>query len=150
SSFGPEPNADPPPAVDNTRVILPADLRNAGGFAGKERENRGFYVLGPTLSAAEASPFAASGAMETLRRPEMSYVLPANLPPLLLKPSLLLQRLACPHLPPQPDPSLPLYNSYLTVDYMRDVPTNYAAAVGLNGPNAPAPTPAAERASWGR
>src|SRR5262249_45973069 len=50
SSFGPEPNADPPPAVDNTRVILPADLRNAGGFAGKERDNRGFYVLGPTLS----------------------------------------------------------------------------------------------------
>jgi hypothetical protein len=150
SGFSEEPNTDPPPAVTDTGVIHPANLSYAGGFAGKERDNHGFYVLGPHLSAAEATPFATSGPMETLRRSEMSYVLPANYPALLLKPSLLLQRLACPHLPPQPNPALPLYNPYLTVDYVRDVTPNYAAAVGLNGPNAPAPTPVAQRASWGR
>ncbi len=146
SEFGPLPGADPAPTVD-TRFVLPADPSNAGGYFGKEGENKGFYVLGPLLGPAEASPFPP---LETLRRPEMSLILPATDPGLLLKPSLLWQRLACPYLPPQPDPTLPLHNPYITVDYVRDVAPNYAALVGINGLGDPLPVPVVGRASTGR
>jgi hypothetical protein len=149
SSFTPEANFEPAPGVD-TRYIMPVDLTNTGGFASKVGENRGFYVLGPSLSPGEPSPFAASGQIETVRRHEMSYVVRATYPALLLKPSLLLQRLACPHLPPQPNPAAPLYNPYITVDFVREVTPNYAAVVGVDGPNAPLPQPIAERSSMGR
>jgi hypothetical protein len=143
SSFGTGPGVD-------TTVILP--LANAKDFAGKERANQGFYVVGPQLGTGELSPFPAVGGepMQTLSRPEMSYTVGATYPPLLLKPSVLLRRLACPHLPPQPDPSLPLYNPYITVDYVRDVPPNYAALFGIDGPNAPPTQPVIERTSVGR
>jgi hypothetical protein len=63
-----------------------------------------------------------------------------------LKPSLLWQRLACPALPPQPNPQLPYHNPYITVDYVRDVTPNLAATAG--GPSAPPPP--RDRASFGR
>jgi hypothetical protein len=147
STFTPDPKSDIAPTVD-TRLLLPADPVLAGGYYGKEGQNRGFYVVGPDLSPKEKSPFA--GGMETLRRSEMSYVVRANLPILLPKPSLLLQRLACPYLPPQPNPALPLHNPYITVDYLRDLAPNYAADVGVLGLNLPAPEPVAARASYGR
>src|SRR5262249_10077082 len=60
------------------------------------------------------------------------------------RPTLLLRRLACPHLPPNPaapglpvDPGLP-FNPYVTVDYLERVPVN----------NETAPLPS--RASAGR
>ncbi|HEY7157892.1 MAG TPA: hypothetical protein VH575_28295 [Gemmataceae bacterium] len=139
-------------AVD-TRVLLPADMGKAGGYCGPERGNQGFYLLGPLLGEGETNPFPAS--LETLRRPEMSYVVNATNPESLNKyfsPSLLWQRLACPYLPPQPNPLLPLYNPYITVDYMREVQPNYAAAVGVNGPPPamPTPQPVAQRSSVGR
>jgi hypothetical protein len=80
----------------------------------------------------------------------MSYVVRANHPGLLLKPSVLWQRLACPYLPPQPDPRLPYHNPYVTVDYVRDVPPSYAALVGIDGPLDPPPLAPPERASVGR
>ena len=50
------------------------------------------------------------------------------------RPTLLLRRLACPHLPPNPprpevpaDPALP-YNPYVTVDYLEHVGLNDADA----------------------
>jgi hypothetical protein len=151
ASFSPQLGSTPVPGVD-TRVIVPADAARAGGYSGPEGENKGFYVLGPLLAPAERGPFPVAGtrAMETLRRAEMSYVVPANYPGLLIKPSVLWQRLACPHLPPQPNPALPLHNPYITVDYIRDVPINYAAAVGLDGPNAPPAQAVTERTSVGR
>src|SRR5581483_3391027 len=51
------------------------------------------------------------------------------------QPTILLRRLACPHLPPNLVRGHPLYNPYITVDYMEDVPINDSAAGG---------------ASWGR
>jgi hypothetical protein len=72
--------------------------------------------------------------------------MPAELP----RPTILLQRLDCPTLPHQDDPALPAYNPYITVDYMEDVPTSYAATVGIIGPNDPAPTAVADRVSFGR
>jgi hypothetical protein len=126
---------------------------NARGYYGREGQNRGFYVLGPDLAPEEPSPFPPVGGqpMETLRRQEMSYIIQAvPNPDALLRPSILLQRLACPHLPPQDNPSLPGYNPYITVDYMRDVPPNYAALIGAGGPNMPPVQPPSARASWGR
>jgi hypothetical protein len=145
SSFSPEPNTT---AGVDTRFIQPADPANGGGFFGKAGGNQGFYVLGPRLGPTETSPFPA--AMETLCRSEMSYVLPANYPNLLIKPSFLWQRLACPYLPPQPNPLLPYHNPYITVDYVRDVAPNYAAAIGIDGPLTPAPQPVTQRHSMGR
>jgi hypothetical protein len=131
-------------------VIRPASAANAGGYFGKEGDNQGFYVLGPVLDPVkEKSPFLPP-MEETLRRPEMSYITKYATPDGLLKPSLLWQRLACPHLPPQHDPTKPFYNPYITVDYVRHVTPNYAAAIGDKGPNNPPPTPASERHSQGR
>jgi hypothetical protein len=157
AGFRPEPGA-PAPAVDPS-VILPADVANAYGFFGPEGENKGFYVLGPRLDpTTEASPF---GPLETLRRSEMSYLIPAANPLLgqLPRPSFLLQRLACPHLPPNPapgqlfvDPSRP-YNPYITVDYVRNVQPNYAASTGVlavDPAQQPQPNPVPVRTSWGR
>jgi hypothetical protein len=138
----------PNPAV--TRFVQPAKLANGGGYFGGEGDNKGFYVLGPELdlTRAEVSPFGRP--LETLRRPQMSYITgPVANPAALLKPSILWQRLACPYLPPQPDPSLPNHNPYITVDYMRDVVPNYAAEVGLR-PRDPEPTALEDRYSWGR
>jgi hypothetical protein len=137
------------PATVDTQMVLPANLSNpARGYAGPAGGNEGFYVLGPQLGPTEASPFAPG--METLRRPEMSFLVTANEPRLLLEPTLLWQRLACPHLPPQGDPRLPLYNPYITIDYLRNVKTNYAAAVGIHGPLNPMPQQPAERSSVGK
>jgi hypothetical protein len=146
STFSQEVNA--PPSTVDTRVLLGADASSNRGYSAPIGENKGFYVIGPDLGPGETSPFPAG--IETLKRSEMSYALPANYPRLLLKPSVLLQRLACPHLPPQPDPALPLYNPYITVDYVRDVETNYAAAVGLDGAGMPEPVELIARASVGR
>src|SRR5262249_31838619 len=41
-------------------------------------------------------------------------------------PTILLQRLACPYLPPQANPAMPFYNPYITVDYMQNVDGNGA------------------------
>ncbi|MCC6419247.1 MAG: hypothetical protein IT429_13510 [Gemmataceae bacterium] len=149
TSFGPAPTS-PPPAVDS-RVIHPA-APGAAGYTGPPGGNQGFYVLGPTLTDREKSPFPPTPGrpLETLRRPELSYLVRATHPGLLLRPSVLWQRLACPHLPPQPDPRAPYHNPYITVDYVRDVEPNYAAALGIDGPLDPLPVPPAERASVGR
>jgi hypothetical protein len=147
SSFSPQgggaaANVDP-------RVFLPADLSKAQGYFATGGENKGFYVLGPALSDAEKNPFGGR-VLETLRRLEMSFVVSATYPESLTKPSLLWQRLACPHLPPQPNPLLPLHNPYVTVDYIRDVKPNYAAAIGVNGPGLPTPQEVVLRSSMGR
>lgn len=147
SRFSPEANANPAPIVDTTR-LLGVDSANNQGYSGGLSNNKGFYLLGPTMARGETSPFAEP--IETLARSELSYTVPANFPRLLLDPSVLLQRLACPALPPQPDPAQPNYNPYVTVDYVRDVPANYAAEVGIEGNGQPAPLPAVERYSHGR
>ncbi|HXG12395.1 MAG TPA: hypothetical protein VNK04_21745 [Gemmataceae bacterium] len=134
-----EPVAPPAPVVD-TRVILPADAAYDFGFFGPEAGNRGFYVLGPQLGPGEHSPFLPTPdgqPLETLRRPEMSFVIPAANPmrQLLPRPTLLLQRLACPYLPPGP------HNPYVTVDFMANVEAHYAAEVSAAVPDGPGPAP---------
>jgi hypothetical protein len=156
--FSPLPGTTPAPTVD-TRMILPADPTLLNGYFGPDSDHRGFYVLGPLLDpAAESSPLLSAGGrpLETLRRPEMSFVVPAFSYPagVVPRPSLLLQRLACPYLDHQPDPRQPSFNPYVTVDYMPHLTPNYAAVVGVPPPDpeapAPTPVPVIERRSLGR
>jgi hypothetical protein len=95
--------------------------------------------------------------MATLRRSEMSYRVPAVNPATysLPQPSVLLRRLACPYLPPNPAPGQPLnpalpYNPYVTVDYIFKVFPHYAAKVSPDGPDEPPPPRPEQRFSVGR
>jgi hypothetical protein len=147
--FVPPPEAPSLPGVD-TRIIRPANPANANGYFGGEGTNEGFYVLGPVLAPnVEVDPFPApvlGQPFPTLRSPGMSYVVDAIDPTVgrLSRPSIVLQRLACPYLPPGP------LNPYVTVDYLRDVPANYAALIGVNGPADPPPDVLTDRYSVGR
>jgi hypothetical protein len=110
----------------STRVVKPSDGRYAST---RTDGTEGFYVLGP---AGVPFPTGADPQLPaTFLSPGMTYTTAAARPP-----TILLRRLACPHLPPNPFPGSPLYNPYITVDYMEDVPVNTAGA--------------ADRASHGR
>jgi hypothetical protein len=52
--------------------------------------------------------------------------------------AVLLRRLACPYLPAQPDPTQPLYNPYITIDYAEKIIPNNAIQFNATGTN---PTP---------
>ena len=115
-------------------MILPSN----GALQGADGQNQGFYLLGPG-SFPKSGPRAAPTT--TLQRPEMQYSAVSFLPPPVMdqppprptiaKPTILLRRLACPGLAPNPlspsgqpqDPLLPA-NPYITVDYMEDVRVN--------------------------
>jgi hypothetical protein len=88
-------------------------------------QNQGFYLLGPK----PATPYVAGAnpnldPRATFLSPQMTYQVPAtpvtDAPP--PPPDILLQRLANPYLPPQPDPTKATpaapYNPYITVDYV--------------------------------
>jgi hypothetical protein len=80
----------------------------------------------------------------------MVYELPLTTDLTMLpKHTLLVQRLACPYLPPQSDPSQPNYNPYVAIDYMDQVPANDGVANDANGMHA-AQVPVAQRISLGR
>jgi hypothetical protein len=132
-------------------MILPADAKLWGGYAGPPGGNLGFAVLGPQLLPGEEDPF--KGAVPpTMRSPQLSYTVPAL--GRRLKPSLILQRLACPFLSPNPNPWTGVldltspYNPYLTVDLLRGVEPNLVAGVGA--PGMPPPVPLSMRGSVGR
>ena len=58
---------------------------------------------------------------------------PTPLPSSVLSHNLYLRRLACPYLSPQPDPTQPYYNPYVTVDYMENVQSNDAVHFDSQG-----------------
>jgi hypothetical protein len=117
--------------------------------------NQGFYVLGPkvpfpgtsalpdffaTLPVKEQPSTAGQQNDPTLTlanaanvNSSMHYTYkPANgVNVQNLNHTLVLQRLACPYLPPQPNPAQPLFNPYVTVDYMLKVPTNDGRTLGV-------------------
>src|SRR5439155_22573996 len=110
----------------NTCVVKPSN----GRYASTATDGtQGFYVLGP---ADVRFPKGADPMLPaTSLSPGMTYTTAAAQPP-----TILLRRLACPHLPPNFRNGDPLYNPYITVDYMEDVPVNVGPVVG--------------GASWGR
>ncbi len=126
------------------RGFAPAVLPTA------DRPGGGFYVVGPVSPVPGVRP-STLGITPTLRCPEMSYQVRLKrgqvLPP--PNPTVLLRRLACPDLPWQPDPGAPLYNPFVTVDFLESVPLQR----GISNTGAgylKKPTPPAERYSVGR
>jgi hypothetical protein len=163
-NFTPQPAPAPQPVPGvNTDLVQAAD----GAFAGLNGNNQGYYVLGalygvppltgpsfPGTNAARPSPTLImttqpqTEPMTGQVKPNgMTYPLPAaNYNPTALPHhTLVLQRLACPYLPPNPNPVLadgvtlnPWYNPYITVDYVENVPTNDGTQIT---PTAQARTP---------
>jgi hypothetical protein len=84
--------------------------------------NQGFFVIGPQSGAVNSSPnlptITTSPAIsyrENLETGTPGYTSP--------NPTILLQRLACPALPFQNDPTQANYNPYLTIDYVEGFPS---------------------------
>jgi hypothetical protein len=126
-----------------------------------EAPERGWYVIGPSLElprdpkAPQGTPPTARG---TLKSPGMRYQDQRgamNEEP--RPPSVLLRRLAVPHLPPNPegpgaafDPNLP-YNPYITVDYVEMQGGQQGGQqVNMLNNGDPIVSPMQQRASWGR
>ena len=119
----PNPMNNPP----RSEWILPLD----DNFAGPNGGNTGFYVLGPPI------PFPGGTLTPTHVHPNMTYqeVVGMNAEP--SKPTVILRRLANPHLPPDNNPINPMtgqlnlaYNPYITVDYFEDARLNNATGMG--------------------
>jgi hypothetical protein len=148
----PPPAPPPGPGVD-VNLVQPAN----DSYSGPDGGNQGFYVLGPKYDFPGTDPSRPNATLRAQEGPGagLTYSLP-NTTALSPPPShaLLLRRLACPLLPPNPatpggavDPTQP-YNPYVTVDYLDGVATNDAVAADSQGPHNA--TPVAQRVSWGR
>jgi hypothetical protein len=168
SSFVPDPTAAPP-AIADYNLIKPAN----GNYRGANGKNEGFYVLGPhddfPVDPLNPGNNPAAPPQATLRvrdqvvngyQSSMTYDWPVATPLLLGAPlpkhTLLLRRLACPFLPPNP-PYLgaPLnpgpFNPYITVDYLEDVPSNDGIKYDATGSQRGGLLyPISSRASYGR
>jgi hypothetical protein len=139
---GEQPNLTTPTRKDAiVRFTQPASIPPAS----KNYQGNGFYVVGPLY--AFANPDENSNLPFNLLSPEMTaQVSPTAVAPI----TILLRRLACPHLPPQPDAHSPFFNPYITVDYMEDVPANDLLHFYHGGPRETAFPTLAERVSYGR
>lgn len=114
-----------------------------GAFNDASKTNKGFYVLGANTTVPG--------------NPAQNYFLPGRFPGFSTtythdtmskgylingfgarpqRVTVLLRRLAVPHLPANPTPGTPLYNPYITVDYVQGVPIhdNLAYAPGRVDP----------------
>jgi hypothetical protein len=146
--FVPDPNF--PPAV-NTDLVL----ATSGAYAGPDAANQGFYVLGPKAEFPGTNPGRPHATLRVKDqaltdpmtgnavRSSMTYEVPAGAMP--GNHTLVLQRLACPSLPPQGDPTDPAgvgyYNPYVTVDYVDNVPVYDGLQVDPQGKHVPTPFP---------
>ncbi len=142
-------NSWAPDAAKIKDRVLPAN----GSTLDKTQTNAGFYVLGPQTGFANAlqdpglpTTFTSKGASAT-----WTFPIPIPLP----RPTVLLRRLACPHLPFDNNQKTgagainPSYNPYITVDYLENVRAwNQSAYTPAGGPRA-VPL-AATRSSFGR
>ncbi len=122
--------APPPPNMPNP---LTSEIKPLGtNPQGANGSNDGFYVLGPTVDAAGNTPetFPGGTVTATHSRTEMTYegqvmAPPKGAPPPTDRPTIVLQRLLCPHLKHDPNPGSPTFNPYVTVDYMEKVEVSY-------------------------
>ena len=118
--------------------------------------NQGYYVLGPS-SDATVSPVSYRTPADASFKTTMAYTVNYNDPNAdnltTVAPTLLLQRLANPNLPYQPNAGAAGYNPYVTVDYV-DASTvagtvNDARTYNANG-ILPVPPAVDQRYSYGR
>jgi hypothetical protein len=122
------------PAAD---VVLPC--ANLGDFAGTNGSNVGFYLLGPAAPGGGPFPFPSTAPAPAPGMPPFPVATFSSANMRIgggntgTNIVVALRRLACPHLPPDanvflpsppnpPNTPNPLYNPYVTVDYMDKVP----------------------------
>jgi hypothetical protein len=150
-------------------VITPAN----GAYNGPSGGNAGFYVLGakpPPRSATDPTEYVDDtndnpNLPTTFKSPQMSFDVPFTAAQfatsIMPGVSIVLRRLACPHLPPNNNPAAgPLYNPYITTDVMQlsSGQQVWDSRRYLNGPlttaadhvKVPAPVLRQNRGSWGR
>lgn len=101
------------PANATTEQVLPA----GGAVSGPAGSNQGYYVVGPPPNYSAATN---PNIPTTYQSPALSLNL--DNATVVNGVTVLLRRLACPHLPPQTNPAQPLYNPYITVDYLDGIP----------------------------
>jgi hypothetical protein len=113
--------------------------------------NNGFYVLGPANKYESNPPPGITGLqLATFQVQDnpgsgMTYTYPVGPVPTNLTSAVLLQRLACPYLPPNPTPpgtAASPYNPYITVDYVDNVLANQAVQYDNAGNPQMSPNPA--------
>lgn len=132
-----------PPLVNGNYTVKCSDGTQGGPPAspGLPGTNPSFIVIGPTIpktasagtpgwtpgAALPASNSAGTSSMVplTIQCPQLEQVVPPGATgpiddpsPLASAPTILLERLACPLLPPQPDQTKANYNPYVAVDYV--------------------------------
>ncbi len=139
-----------------TGTVLPAN----GAYNDGAKKNNGFYVVGPQPPTNAAGVGYLAGADPNLPTTTLSAQMCyssqlTDNPP--KGTTVLLRRLACPHLPPQNDPTKAGYNPFITVDALEVSPGQVqdGRLFGPVGPNplvgSPLTPPAmAARQSFGR
>ena len=133
-------NADEQFVVDNWGGAMGTDANrtvapNYGAYNGAANSNQGFYIVGP--SPDYGAPLAATDpGLAALRTWGENNTLSIRIPvngatattpttyDATNAPSLMLERLANPYLPVQENPAQPLYNPYITVDYVAKLRVN--------------------------
>jgi hypothetical protein len=107
--------------TDDQSISGPSYIRPADGIYENpnDRGNKGYYFLGP----GELSGVGLIPPHVTLRAEGLGNLRGLDND----RPSLVLRRLACAAMPYSADPSSPLYNPYVTTDYMEDIPKNHEA-----------------------
>ncbi|MBI3409448.1 MAG: hypothetical protein HY040_13990 [Planctomycetes bacterium] len=120
------------------RIIQALDTN----YSGPNGSNQGFYLLGPDTGAASyqfpgTDPAKPQATLRLQNGLAYGGVDPATIDPtnpVKLIHTVVLRRLLCPYLDPQPDPALALtdptkpYNPYITVDYIQGITVNNNAA----------------------
>ncbi len=133
----------PPLAGVDTNIVKPA----GNNYAGTNRTNEGFYVLGPKYafpSTAGATPTPPQATLQLKDqmiggvRSAMTYNIPNTTAPAAYpKHTLFLRRLACPYLAEDNNFASATYNPYVTVDYVENVQPNDAVANDAAGVHTP-------------
>jgi hypothetical protein len=138
-------NWDETDAVKN--FVEPAN----GTYEDKTKTNVGFYVVGPV------GPDPAKALFVAGRDPQIATTYKSNKlsvsralgDPLLASPTVVLRRLANPHLPLQATPGKN-YNPYITVDYIQKLPYFDGRVYDDTGVKAAAPAAVTTFTSYGR
>lgn len=159
SDYSPEPApAQQPILGSNEYIVVRPVALSTSGAAGR---NDGFSLLGPKDNPQGASDWPQvtlrvkdTPGAQTSTGVRSSLVYEVSKDDLPNRPvanhSLLLRRLACPHVPPQPDPAKPNYNPYVTVDYVEELKTTDAVSVDSQGNHVGGITNVTDRFSVGR
>lgn len=164
-NYTPDPAAGQPLELggDDLLKVLPANTANTPFQSCNSGLNRGFFVLSPpvALPGTSGNPkfFATLPVQEQARinppdfpgvasRMKYEYQQDNQVDFSTMQHTVVLQRLACPYLPPQPNPVAANFNPYVTVDYLGVVPPNDAVTIDGAGPHQP--TEVEQRVSVGR